>query len=145
MFGSYNLAGPAGFEPAHARIKTWCLTAWRRPNYSKLKNYFKVETNTQLIMCYRQGYSGLPALHRYFTHPWVPPYGPAFGCSNSILSNLSGHQQKSLMFKIAPGNFVKPAHARIPRSLSSWCLTHYTNMGRRPNNSFTQSSDLILA
>ncbi len=27
-----KMAGPAGFEPAHARIKTWCLTAWRRPN-----------------------------------------------------------------------------------------------------------------
>ena len=21
-------------EPTHARIKTWCLTAWRRPNKS---------------------------------------------------------------------------------------------------------------
>ena len=26
------MAGPAGFEPAHAGIKTQCLTAWRRPN-----------------------------------------------------------------------------------------------------------------
>ena len=26
------LAGPGGFEPPNARIKTWCLTAWRRPN-----------------------------------------------------------------------------------------------------------------
>jgi hypothetical protein len=26
-----KMAGPAGFEPTHARIKTWCLTAWRRP------------------------------------------------------------------------------------------------------------------
>src|SRR5690554_6634547 len=25
------MAGAAGFEPTHARIKTWCLTAWRRP------------------------------------------------------------------------------------------------------------------
>ena len=31
------MAGPAGFEPAHARIKTWCLTAWRRPNIHLLK------------------------------------------------------------------------------------------------------------
>jgi hypothetical protein len=30
------LAGPGGFEPPNARIKTWCLTAWRRPNISKL-------------------------------------------------------------------------------------------------------------
>jgi hypothetical protein len=29
---STYMAGPAGFEPTHARIKTWCLTAWRRPN-----------------------------------------------------------------------------------------------------------------
>ena len=26
------LAGPEGFEPPNARTKTWCLTAWRRPN-----------------------------------------------------------------------------------------------------------------
>ncbi len=26
------MAGPAGFEPANAGIKTRCLTAWRRPN-----------------------------------------------------------------------------------------------------------------
>jgi hypothetical protein len=26
------MAGAAGFEPAHAEIKTQCLTAWRRPN-----------------------------------------------------------------------------------------------------------------
>lgn len=28
---STEMAGAAGFEPTHARIKTWCLTAWRRP------------------------------------------------------------------------------------------------------------------
>ena len=28
-----NMAGVAGFEPAHTRIKTWCLTAWRYPKY----------------------------------------------------------------------------------------------------------------
>src|SRR5690606_24284818 len=27
----WKMAGAAGFEPTHARIKTWCLTAWRRP------------------------------------------------------------------------------------------------------------------
>jgi len=35
-------------------------------------------------------YSGPPALRRYFAHSWASPFGPAFGCSNSILSNLSG-------------------------------------------------------
>ena len=25
------MAGDAGFEPTNARIKTWCLTAWRIP------------------------------------------------------------------------------------------------------------------
>lgn len=29
---SLKMAGAAGFEPAHAEIKTQCLTAWRRPN-----------------------------------------------------------------------------------------------------------------
>ena len=32
----FFLAGPGGFEPPHTRIKTWCLTAWRRPNITKL-------------------------------------------------------------------------------------------------------------
>ena len=27
------MAGAAGFEPAHAEIKTQCLTAWRRPTH----------------------------------------------------------------------------------------------------------------
>ncbi len=31
------MAGAAGFEPTHARIKTWCLTAWRRPKNLRLK------------------------------------------------------------------------------------------------------------
>ena len=26
------LAGMAGFEPTNARVKVWCLTAWRHPN-----------------------------------------------------------------------------------------------------------------
>ncbi len=26
------MAGVPGFEPGNARIKTWCLTAWRYPN-----------------------------------------------------------------------------------------------------------------
>ena len=26
------LAGLAGFEPTNARVKVWCLTAWRQPN-----------------------------------------------------------------------------------------------------------------
>ena len=29
---SFCLAGVAGFEPTHARIKILCLTAWRHPN-----------------------------------------------------------------------------------------------------------------
>ena len=28
-----NMAGAAGFEPAHDGIKTRCLTAWLRPNF----------------------------------------------------------------------------------------------------------------
>ena len=26
------MAGMAGFEPTHTRVKVWCLTAWRHPN-----------------------------------------------------------------------------------------------------------------
>ena len=25
------MAGMAGFEPTNARVKVWCLTAWRHP------------------------------------------------------------------------------------------------------------------
>ena len=28
----FLLAGMAGFEPTDARVKVWCLTAWRHPN-----------------------------------------------------------------------------------------------------------------
>ena len=27
-----DMAGMAGFEPTNARVKVWCLTAWRHPN-----------------------------------------------------------------------------------------------------------------
>ncbi len=102
QWGLLNMAGPAGFEPAHARIKTWCLTAWRRPNFESIKRHFKRYTlSLNLRYTVRQDYSGLPALRPL------------------------GHQQKPLMFKIAPGNFVEPAHARI----KTWCLTAW----RRPN------------
>ena len=30
----FLLAGMAGFEPTSARVKVWCLTAWRHPNNS---------------------------------------------------------------------------------------------------------------
>ena len=29
------MAGMAGFEPTNARVKVWCLTAWRHPNVMK--------------------------------------------------------------------------------------------------------------
>ena len=31
-----HLAGAEGFEPPNARTKTWCLTAWPRPNTGKI-------------------------------------------------------------------------------------------------------------
>ena len=31
---SSDVAGMAGLEPANARVKVWCLTAWRHPNVS---------------------------------------------------------------------------------------------------------------
>jgi len=40
-------------------------------------------------------YSRPPAFRRYSTHPWVPPCGPAIGCSNSVQPNLSGRSYKS--------------------------------------------------
>ena len=37
----FCLAGAAGFEPTHARIKTWCLTAWRRPKECVVVNFLE--------------------------------------------------------------------------------------------------------
>ena len=36
-----KLAGVAGFEPTNARVKVWCLTAWRHPN---IKSLFEIPT-----------------------------------------------------------------------------------------------------
>ena len=33
----FHLAGVAGFEPTHARVKVSCLTAWLHPNIKKTK------------------------------------------------------------------------------------------------------------
>ena len=38
------LAGVAGFEPTNARVKVWCLTAWRYPN---ICHYFVYCKNSQ--------------------------------------------------------------------------------------------------
>ena len=34
-----DLAGMAGFEPTDARVKVWCLTAWRHPNVYSIDYY----------------------------------------------------------------------------------------------------------
>ena len=31
------MAGMAGFEPTNARVKVWCLTAWRHPNAFEMR------------------------------------------------------------------------------------------------------------
>lgn len=42
--GPFTMAGSAGFEPANARTKTWCLTTWRRPNNRiKIVAYYDVD------------------------------------------------------------------------------------------------------
>ena len=35
------MAGMAGFEPTDARVKVWCLTAWRHPNIHN-NNYYTI-------------------------------------------------------------------------------------------------------
>ena len=37
----FFLAGMAGFEPTGARVKVWCLTAWRHPNIYTQRLYHK--------------------------------------------------------------------------------------------------------
>ena len=79
---------------------------------------------------------------RYFTHPWVTPCGPSFGCSNLIPSNLSG-QPKAVQIQ---SNWICPAK-NIPewRCLSDdinsspnafetyqwWCAVHPTDIAAR--------------
>ena len=36
LYQRLYMAGPGGFEPPNARIKTWCLTTWRRPNITRI-------------------------------------------------------------------------------------------------------------
>ena len=56
---------------------------------------------------------------RYYTHPWVPPYGSAFGCSNLIQSNLSG--SLTLMTKIEWINFEHHALCDGPKGELHGC------------------------
>ena len=35
------MAGPAGFEPANAGIKTRCLTTWRRPKHHLIIMHYR--------------------------------------------------------------------------------------------------------
>ena len=39
------LAGVAGFEPTHARVKVWCLTAWLHPLASIILSCFETFVN----------------------------------------------------------------------------------------------------
>ena len=64
--GFHKMAGPAGFEPAHARIKTWCLTAWRRPN----------NTFYYLTRLYAQALSNNHAYQDPMIKNWLAPYRP---------------------------------------------------------------------
>ena len=38
-WASGSLAGMAGFEPTNARVKVWCLTAWRHPNVARPRRH----------------------------------------------------------------------------------------------------------
>ena len=44
-----DLAGMAGFEPTSARVKVWCLTAWRHPNI-QLCYYIKIPNKCQAFL-----------------------------------------------------------------------------------------------
>ena len=52
-----SMAGEDGFEPTNARVKVWCLTAWRHPNTDT--NYIvNITTKRIFIPLYRQYYQG---------------------------------------------------------------------------------------
>ena len=68
------MAGMAGLEPATARVKVWCLTAWRHPIVIRRPANQRCYYSTQKNRCQvnpRRKHDELP--QRHCRHP----YGPA--------------------------------------------------------------------
>jgi hypothetical protein len=66
-------------------------------------------------------------LQRYSTHPWVSPCGPAIGCSNLILSNLSGLLRSTNPF---PMNLFLFVQKREPKKHALGTRAPHTRMQR---------------
>ncbi len=49
----FFLAGMAGFEPTSARVKVWCLTAWRHPN---LFNFIIIPKRNENVNTFSEKY-----------------------------------------------------------------------------------------
>jgi hypothetical protein len=62
----------------------------------------------QVHPCRRSRYKILPVFCRYSIHPCIPLFESHFVRSNLTPSNLSGHQQQTLMLKIVPDDFSQP-------------------------------------
>ena len=50
------MAGMAGFEPTNARVKVWCLTAWRHPNIGSVAPWPDTLSIIAWISCFGNPY-----------------------------------------------------------------------------------------
>jgi hypothetical protein len=83
------MAGAAGFEPAHAEIKTQCLTAWRRPNKNSFFRILPLQQDCSRVLR-------------------LTPSGPTFGRPNSLIRIIHDtHPSGALRASnFAPGKIV---------------------------------------
>ena len=69
-----------------------------------IQDWLLWDINNLSVLC---DYSGPHALRRYSTHPWVPPFGPAFGCLNyKYLPWYLPLRGQLKLFKFIPDEFV---------------------------------------
>ena len=60
--GSSDVAGLAGFEPTHTRVKVWCLTTWRQPSICarrRPRQRFRIGSAPFRPVAERKGISGV--------------------------------------------------------------------------------------
>ena len=60
------MAGMAGFEPTDARVKVWCLTAWRHPNIFNLNIIPHQLSRVKSFLLFKFGFSQLAHLDGEF-------------------------------------------------------------------------------
>ncbi len=113
------MAGLAGFEPTHARIKTWCLTAWRQPNLYSPTSFKVAALAKHVCMLGRITPGFLPyALRAISKRRWCSKLLPA------ILSNLRmpGSKPGALPLGDSPIYIVQPL-SKLPLLLNTYACS----------------------